>query len=99
MKRVAIKREAGTFAQDKDVAARIREATIRPGLGRTGRVVVDFTGVDGATQSFVHALIADIVRSEGANVLERIEFHGCNSTVRSIIGIVAEYSQLELPPD
>jgi hypothetical protein len=94
---VRIKAHAGAFAEDKDVAARIRDETIRPALEGKGTVRLDFTGVDGATQSFVHAMVSDLIRSRGAGVLGRMEFKACNSTIRSVVEIVAEYSQLEEP--
>jgi len=96
MRTVSIHALAGSFAENKDTAADIRERSVRPALEVGEKVVLDFSGVDGATQSFIHALIADLVRTRGARVLERIDFHGCNKTVRSIVEIVAEYSQLDL---
>ncbi len=87
---------AGAFAENKDIAADIREHSVRPALETGEKVVIDFTGVEGATQSFVHALVADLIRTRGAKVLERIDFRACNKTVRSIVAIVAEYSQLDL---
>jgi hypothetical protein len=54
--------------------------------------VVDFTAVEGATQSFVHALISDLFRKEG-DLLDRVSFKGCNETVRKIVAIVFDYMQ------
>ena len=96
MIRVQIHDLAGTFAENKDIAAEIRESSVRPALEVGEKVVIDFTDVEGATQSFVHALVADLIRTRGAEVLTRIDFHACNKTVRSIVAIVAEYSQLDL---
>ena len=56
-------------------------------------MVLDFENVEGATQSFIHALISDLIRKYGAEVLDLIEFKHCNSTIRAIITIVTEYMQ------
>lgn len=84
----------GSFAGDKDAAAAIREQYVRPSLAAGRAVVLDFQGVDLATQSFIHALIAGVVRDDPAS-LERIAFKNCNESVRSLIEIVVEYAQDE----
>ncbi len=91
---VGIRQRAGAFAEDKDVAAKIRDQELKPAIERGGKVRLDFTGVDGATQSFVHALISEPIRRNGSGVLDKIEFKKCNPTVRSVVEIVVEYSQL-----
>jgi hypothetical protein len=88
---------AGSFAENKDVAAEIRESELRPALARGEAIQINFDGVDGATQSFIHALVSDLIRKVGPSVLEKLEFKKCNPTVRSVIEIVVEYSQLEEP--
>lgn len=80
------------FAEDKDAAAAIRDDMIRPALAKRGRVVLDFTAVTLATQSFIHALISDILRTQGEKVLKRLEFKGCAPGVRGIIETVVQYS-------
>jgi hypothetical protein len=82
----------GDFAEDKDWAATIREEAIRKTLSEGNNIVLDFTGVSLATQSFVHALISDVLRSEGEKILERIEFKGCAPGVKGIIETVVQYS-------
>jgi hypothetical protein len=95
MRVVKIYRYAGSFAGDKDAAALIRDRQLVPSLANGGQVTLDFAGVDLATQSFIHALLSNVVRSE-ANTLDRISFRGCNSSIQELIEIVAEYSQEEL---
>jgi hypothetical protein len=82
----------GDFAEDKDWAATIREQAIRVVLDRGDKIVLDFTGVSLATQSFVHALISDVLRSQGEGALKKIEFKGCVAGVRGIIETVVQYS-------
>jgi hypothetical protein len=84
---------AGSFAEDKDLARNIRMEQIVPALNRHEEVVLDFKNVDSATQSFIHALISDLIRNYGSEVLDRIGFKSCNDTIRKIISIVVDYMQ------
>ena len=84
----------GTFAENKDKARSLRINTIIPALNKNQDVILDFDGVDGTTQSFIHALISDIIRKKGINVLDKLFFKNCNSTVKQIIQIVVEYMQV-----
>ncbi len=93
MKRVEIRARAGAFAENKDVARELRLHEIVPALDAGEDVVLDFSGVDAATQSFVHALISDLLRKRGTGVLDRLEFKSCNETVRKIVTIVVDYMQ------
>jgi len=86
--------ESGAFAGDKDVAASIRDDYIRVNLAKKKRAVLDFAQVDLATQSFIHAMIAGVVRDD-PDSLGAIDFKNCNDSVRSLIEIVVEYAQDE----
>ncbi|MEK6846139.1 MAG: STAS-like domain-containing protein [Nanoarchaeota archaeon] len=83
----------GTFAENKDLARDIRITKIIPTLEIDEEVILNFKGVEGATQSFIHALISDVIRRYGAKVLDKISFKECNENVRKIIGMVVEYMQ------
>ncbi len=83
----------GEFAENKDTAKAIRIKQVLPALERGERVVLDFTGVGSATQSFTHALISDVIRKESIDVLDRIDFKNCNAVVRGVVQIVVEYMQ------
>ena len=93
MKRIGIRAHAGAFAENKDVARALRLDEIVPALEKKQEVILDFAGVDATTQSFIHALISDLIRKYGGGVLDRIEFKSCNETVRKIITIVVDYMQ------
>lgn len=93
MKLIGIRGHAGAFAENKDTARGLRLNEIIPALERKEEVVLDFSGVDATTQSFIHALISDLLRKYGSDVLDRIEFKSCNETVRKIITIVVDYMQ------
>ena len=82
---------AGAFAENKDVARDIRTKEVIPALIRGEEVILDFDRVDAATQSFIHALISDILRKHGASALDSIAFKSCNITVKKIIEIVVDY--------
>lgn len=90
---VSIEKLAGTFAENKDVARIIRTKKILPALERGQRVILDFAGVTGATQSFIHALISDAIRQYGNKSLDHLLFKNCSETVREIITTVTEYMQ------
>jgi hypothetical protein len=87
------------FAEDKDAAASIRENQVRPALAAGGRVTLDFNGVRVATQSFIHALISDVLRRSGESILDRITFRRCSKAVRGIIETVVQYSLESLEAD
>lgn len=89
---VEIRQLTGDFAEDKDAAAEVRRNRIVPALNQGERVVLDFSGVSLATQSFIHALVSDVLRTHGAKVLSSIEFKGCSSGIRGIIETVVQYS-------
>lgn len=90
---IKIFEDAGVFAENKDVAKVLRERKLLPSLLNKKIVVLDFSGVELTTQSFIHALISDPIRRLGHGVLDKIKFKDCNSSVKSIISIVVEYLQ------
>ncbi|MBI4450715.1 DUF4325 domain-containing protein [Candidatus Woesearchaeota archaeon] len=93
MREIRIYEKTGSFAGNKDVAKEIRMREILPVIGQEDKVVLNFKGVDEATQSFIHALISDVIRLEGVVVLDKIYFKECNSKIKKIISIVTEYMQ------
>ncbi len=90
---VDIGAEAGEFAEDKDVARRLRKTVLEPALERGEVVVLDFHGSPTATQSFLHALFSHTIRAQGPEVLDRLIFRSASETVKSLVSIVVEYSQ------
>lgn len=93
MMRVKFFKKVGLFAENKDVARDIRVNLLIPALEKKQRIVLDFEKVEGATQSFIHALISDLIRKFGNEVLDQIQFKSCNKTIKGIITIVADYMQ------
>lgn len=93
MRIISIKNLAGIFAENKDIARSIRVNDLMPTLEEKKQIILDFSGVDGATQSFVHALISEAFRKYGDETLELVQFKNCNETVKQIISMVTEYMQ------
>jgi len=85
--------EVGGFAENKDLAREIRITKIVPALESKENVILDFGGIEATTQSFVHALISDLIRKYGSAVLDKVLFKDCNENVRKIIRIVVDYMQ------
>jgi hypothetical protein len=88
----------GTFAENKDLAREIRRDVIVAALHEGGDVILDFSGIESTTQSFIHALISELIREFGIDVLDRVLFKGCNDSVKKIVSIVTEYMQHEEKP-
>lgn len=85
--------KTGVFAENKDIARDIRLHELIPALEKGEHVIIDFENIEGATQSFIHALISDLVRKYGGDLFDRLQFKSCNATIREIILIVADYMQ------
>ena len=93
MIKIKLEQIVGSFAENKDKAKDIRVKKMNPELKKGGNVELDFEGVTSATQSFIHALISQLIRTYGTDVLDRIDFKNCNDTVKKIIEIVIDYMQ------
>ncbi|MBW3019445.1 STAS-like domain-containing protein [Candidatus Woesearchaeota archaeon] len=83
----------GNFAENKDLARKIRLEKINPILKKNQEITLDFKNVESATQSFIHALISDLIRNFGVEILDKIYFKNCSDIVKKIINIVTEYMQ------
>ncbi len=86
-------KQVGPFAENKDIARKIRVEELIPHLEKQEEVTLDFQGIGSATQSFIHALISDLIRRYGVEVLDQIYFKNCNDIVKQIINIVVDYMQ------
>ncbi|MFH1428358.1 MAG: STAS-like domain-containing protein [Candidatus Margulisiibacteriota bacterium] len=83
----------GSFAENKDLARALRLKEIIPAIDNNKTVILNFEGIDSATQSFIHALISDLIRKYGVKVLDSILFKNCNEITQRIISIVVDYMQ------
>lgn len=86
-------KQFGSFAENKDIAREIRLKKLIPALKKNQKIILDFENIEGATQSFIHALISDLIREYGNEVLDKIEFKSCNNTIKAIITMVVDYMQ------
>lgn len=91
--KIELAKEAGGFGENKDVARRLRIKQIMPALLDGEKVILDFTGMSAATQSFVHALIVEPMREFPESFFELVEFRGCSVAIQQVVKIVSEYTQ------
>ena len=89
-KEIAMLPLVGSFAENKEVARRLRIEQIMPALSR------GFDGVTGTTQSFVHALISDALREQPEVAFDNLYFKNTSPDVRKIVEIVYRYMQESL---
>ena len=80
------------FAEDKDQARQLRTSLILPLLEKGRQIILDFNGVQYATQSYIHALVGEALQKYGGRALDLIEFKDCSAPVRSVIELVVDYS-------
>jgi hypothetical protein len=93
VKIIAIAKQIDGFAENKDVARTIRIEDILPYLEKGESVTLDFKGVSGATQSFIHALISEAIRIYGDEVYDKLVFKNCSPEIQEIVNIVADYME------
>lgn len=93
MKIIELYKMSGDFAENKDLARKLRIESIEPELDSGNDFVIDFDKVTSVTQSFIHALISETIRKYGVDILERLQFKNCNNKVKTIIEIVVDYVQ------
>lgn len=93
---IKIKDLVGDFAENKDIAKELRVNKILPALKNNEEVVLDFSGVSGTTQSFIHALISEPIRQFRDVALEKIHYKNCSDVVKEVIKTVSEYMQESL---
>lgn len=93
---IKIQKMAGDFAENKDIAKKLRIEKIMPALSKGEEVILDFNGVEGATQSFIHALISDPIRELKDIAFDNLAYKNANDNIREIISIVYRYMQESL---
>jgi hypothetical protein len=96
MKTIKVNQSSGSFAENKDIARKIRIKEIMPTLLDNQQITLDFDKVNGVTQSFIHALIAEPIREFPDTFFELVSFRNCADSVRSVVSTVSEYMQESL---
>ncbi|SRR6266851_3795201 len=90
--KVLLTASSSGFAEDKDAAKAIRTQEILPSLERNERVILDFSNVNYATQSFIHALIGEPLKKYQDKALSMLEFKHCSPQLKSLVSLVVNYS-------
>jgi len=93
---VNMKKIAGAFAENKEIAKEIRINMILPELLKGNDVIFNFKYVDGVTQSFIHAMISEPIREFRDDAFEKLYYKNANDNVKKIISIVYRYMQESL---
>jgi hypothetical protein len=93
---IKIQKISGDFAENKDIAKKVRIEEIMPALSKGDEVILDFNGVNGATQSFIHALISDPIRELKDVALDNLIYKNANNNIQEIVSIVYRYMQESL---
>lgn len=96
---IRMRKVVSDFAENKDIAKKLRIKEIIPSLSEGDEVVLDFSGIKGATQSFIHALISDPIRKFKDVALDKLAYKNANADIREIISIVYRYMQESLEED
>lgn len=96
---IKMQKKVGEFAENKDIAKKLRVEKIMPDLLKGDQVILDFDGVDGATQSFIHALISDPIRELKDVAFDNLTYKNTNDNIREIVSIVYRYMQESLDGD
>jgi hypothetical protein len=81
------------FEEDVDKAAEVRDKVILPSINSGRMVVIDFAGVNFATQSFVHALMYKVIR-DGQQIGATLSIANCTNSTREAVMAVAAYAKL-----
>lgn len=95
METILMYEQAGAFCENKDIAKKIREEILLPALKEGRAVTFDFSGVTGATQSFIHALVSEALRQYPELVFDRVFYKNTCDDVKEVISIVYTYMQQE----
>lgn len=86
----------GDFAENKEIAKKLRIEIIMPALSKGGEVILDFNNINGATQSFIHALVSDPIRHFRDIAYDNLYYKNTNKDIQKIISIVYRYMQESL---
>ena len=88
----------GDFEENVEEAARVRDEIIIPALARKRLVVLDFSNIPFATQSFVHALFYKLFRDHERQ-MSSLQLAKCTKATREAIRFVADYARDKGPAE
>lgn len=81
------------FEEDVEKAADIRDRIILPTINAGRMVVIDFSNVKFATQSFVHALMYKVIR-DGQQIGATLSISNCTDSTHQAVMAVAAYAKV-----
>lgn len=81
------------FEEDVEKAAEIRDKIILPNINSGKMVVIDFSKVKFATQSFVHALMYKVIR-DGQQIGASLSISNCTNSTHQAVMAVAAYAKV-----
>lgn len=88
---IKTKPDVANMAQDKIIAVDVRQKIIEALRTRPG-VAVSLEGIALTTQSYIHALLAEVFQIVGPSaVADQLVFVGCAPQVQTVIRLVARY--------
>lgn len=93
---ISMRTYIGDFAENKDIAKKLRIEFIMPSLSRGDKIEIDFDGVNGSTQSFIHALISDPIREFRDVAFDNLAYKNANKDIQAVISVVYRYMQESL---
>jgi hypothetical protein len=94
--KIKLREVVGDFAENKDKAKIIRIEQIMPALLHHHEVELDFDGVNGATQSFIHALLSGPIREFRDQAFDSLIYKNTAPDIKEVISIVYRYMQESL---
>ncbi len=81
------------FEEDVEKAAEVRDKIILPNINSGKMVVIDFSAVKFATQSFAHALMYKVIR-DGQQIGATLSIANCTDSTRQAVMAVAAYAKV-----
>jgi hypothetical protein len=85
---LSISNHFGARAEDKELAARIRDRYILPAIEAQKVVTLDFEAVTAAPHSLLGALLATPIKKLGMSAYKRIKFINCLPEIRETIDFI-----------
>lgn len=77
--------EFGSFAANGTIGNEFRVSKIEPFWQTHDKIILDFQGIHSMTDSFVNALVGNLVEAHPEDFKEKLKFQNCSPLVRSFI--------------
>lgn len=80
----------GAYAEDKELAIKIRDAKIVPAIESGKQIVIDLAGVVSAPHSFLSSLMADPIRRSGVAAYKQLKFVNADPVIRETVDYILD---------